>query len=151
MTHLLFDSRRLPGRQHRRLREQLAAEHANEPFSTVDARSTVRRVVDVSTSLGLSTRVYRGMLDLRGSEVDHVWASVDGAVVDAAYPVLDAHFVEVLRRFVAGEVASEELAAAAEGLAFTRRVVGEFPAPLRYLGAPLWVDRHRGPAQQGGG
>ena len=143
MKPLLFDSRRLPGRQHGRLREQLATEHDAEPFSPVDTRATVRRVIEVSASLGLRTQMYRGTLDLRGTEIDHVWASVGGVVVDAAFPVLDADFVDVLRRFVAGELTSEDLAEAADEIAFTRRVVGEFPPPLRYLGAPLWVDRQK--------
>lgn len=144
MKPLLFDSRRLPGHDDTRLREWLATEHALEPFSSVDTRATVRRVVDVGTRLGLETRVYRGGLDLGGSEVDHVWASVDGVVVDAAFPVLDPEFVDVLRRFVAGDLGADDVAGAAHDIAFGQRVIGLFPSPLRYIGVPVWTQRRRG-------
>ena len=141
MDLMSFPSRRLPGDQHRRLRRRLADQHAAEPFSSVDTRATVRRVAELGSDLGLSTRIFRGGLDLHGVEVDHVWASVDGIVVDAAFPLLDEAFVEVLRLFVAGDAEPEDLAGIADNSDFTRRVVGEFPSPLRYVGSPIWSDR----------
>jgi hypothetical protein len=138
-----FDSRRLPRSDDRRLRAHLAAQHAAEPFSSVDTRATVRRVVELTSALGLGTRVFRGALDLRGTEVDHVWASVEGVVVDVAFPLHDGEFVAILRRFVAGDAETDELAGAAGGTDFTKRIVGEFPEPVRYRGCPVWADRHR--------
>jgi hypothetical protein len=138
-----FDSRALPFDDDQRLRRRLAAEHRRAPFSPTDARATVRRVVAVGREVGLATRVYRGGLDLGGSEVDHVWASVDGVVVDAAFPVLDAEFVDTLRRFVAGDAEPQDLARAAARCALTDRVVGVFPDRLRYVGCPVWTDRYR--------
>lgn len=138
-----FPSRRLPQSDDRRLREHLAAEHAVAPFSSTDPRATVRRVVELTGDLGLQTRVFRGGLDLRGTEVDHVWVSVDGVVVDAAFPVHDVEFVEILRRFVTGDVEPGLLASAAGSIDFTKRVVGEFPDPVQYVGCPVWVERHR--------
>ena len=138
-----FDSRPLPPEDDRRLRRRLAAEHRRTPFSSTDARATVRRVVSLGQEVGLPARVYRGGLDLGGSEVDHVWASVGGVVVDAAYPVHDTAFVDTLRRFVAGDADPEDLARAAERCALTDRVVGIFPARLGYLGAPVWAERRR--------
>lgn len=139
-----FHSRRLPGDQERALLLALADAHAAVPFSSVDARSTVRRVAEVSGRLGLSTRVFRGGLDLRGAEADHVWVSVDGVVVDAAFPVLAEDFVDVLRQYVAGEADAATLEAAAVGLDVDARVVGAFPTRLGYVGCPVWTQRERG-------
>lgn len=136
-----FASRRLPGEYDRRLRQELAEQHDVQPFSPVDTRAAARRVVALGSHLGLDTHIFRGGLDLRGTEVDHVWVSVDGVVVDAAFPLLDAAFVDVLRRFVAGDAEAEDLAHAAENCAITQRVIGEFPRSLRYLGQPIWIDR----------
>lgn len=139
-----FHSRRLPGSQERALLTALADEHADTPFSPVDPRSTVRRVTELGSRLGLATRVFRGGLDLQGTEADHVWVSVEGVVLDAAFPVLAEDFVEVLRRYVAGEAEAADLEAAAEGLDVDARVVGQFPDRLGYVGSPVWAERHRG-------
>lgn len=139
-----FYSRRLPSSQERALLLALADEHADSPFSSVDSRSTVRRVTDVSERLGMSGRVFRGGLDLRGAEVDHVWVSIDGVVVDAAFPVLAEGFVDLLRQYVAGEADAADLEAAATGLDVEARVVGAFPAGLAYVGSPVWTQRERG-------
>lgn len=143
MRLVAFASRRLPGEQDRRLRGRLAEQHEAEPFTPHDTRATVRRVVQVGSRLGMSARMFRGGLDLHGIEVDHVWASLDGVVVDAAFPLLDEGFVEVLRLFVAGDAEMDDLVGAADGSDLTRRIIGEFPAPLRYVGCPVWTERHR--------
>ena len=143
MKPQVFDSRPLPPEDDVRFRRRLAAEHRRAPFSSTDTRATVRRVVDLGQEVGLPARVYRGGLDLGGSEVDHVWASVGGVVVDAAYPVHDADFVDTLRQFVAGDADADDLARTAERCALSDRVVGVFPDPLRYLGIPIWADRYR--------
>ena len=138
-----FHSRPLPDSIGTILRERLAAEHVASPFSPLDPRSAARRVVDVVADLGATATVYRGTLDLRGSEVDHVWIGVDDRVVDVTFPVFVREFVDVLRDFVAGDADTADLAEAAEGAGLDARVLGIFPPPLRYRGAPVWAARHR--------
>lgn len=147
MTATVFQSRELSAPLREELRDRLRRAHAEQPFSTVDPRTTVRRVAAIAADLGLQTTVYRGGVDLRGSEVDHVWLGVrppdDPAafVVDAALPLFSGSFVELLRRFVVGEVPAEALEAAAVSSDVEQRVIGTFPAPVRYLGKPVWTAR----------
>lgn len=136
-----FEPRPLPDRVDAELRVRLRMAHAGEPFSSVDPRGTVRRVADIAAGLGLSTTMCRGGVDLRGIEVDHVWLDVDGRVIDAAFPLYRKDFVSVLRRFVAGDVTAETLQRCAAHADVDERVLGLFPAPIRYLGAPVWSDR----------
>jgi hypothetical protein len=108
----------------------------------------------------METTVYRGGLDLRGVEIDHLWLAAtypDAAahpdpraldphrrtpfVVDVAFPLFVDHFVEVLRRFVAGDATAAELDRAAAGAGVRQRVIGLFPAPVRYVGVPVWSER----------
>lgn len=140
-----FRSHPLPHGLDMQLRRRLAAAHRAEPLSAVDPRATIRRVRVLADDLGLRATVYRGGLDLRGSEVDHVWLDVDGRVVDAAFPLFVEGFVEVLRRFVAGDADADELAAAAVDATVEQRVLGLFPATAHYLGRPVWGQR-RAPA-----
>ena len=104
-----------------------------------------RRVADLVLYLGLPATLYRGGLDIRGVEVDHVWlaatADGDSFVVDAAFPLFSEEFVAVLRGFVCGDVTREELATVAADSPLDARVVGVFPPPVRYLGAPVWSAR----------
>lgn len=136
-----FRSRPLPPGSGAQLRERIAQLHRDDPLSAVDARATVRRVAAVAWQLGLPSTVYRGGLDLRGWEVDHVWLDVDGRVVDAAFPLFVEDFVEVLRRFVAGDSSDDELALAAAGAGVDERVLGVFPPTTGYLGRPVWSQR----------
>lgn len=138
MQRTRFRSLAFPADVAGRLRERLVRAHAHQPFSTVDPRETVRRVAGIVEDLGLRATICRGGVDLRGAEADHVWLDVEGRVVDAAFPLLEEPFVALLRRFVAGEASSDELAEAAAGADVERRVLGEFPHPLGYIGAPVW-------------
>lgn len=141
-----FDSRPLPDGLATALRARLEREHQVRPFSTVDSRETVRRVGGILEAFDVSATVYRGGLDLRGAEVDHVWLGVRtdahddarGYVLDVAFPLFAEGFVATLRRFVVGEAAGDELAAAAAPAGVEARVVGVFPARLTYLGQPVW-------------
>lgn len=141
MVTTRFHSGPLPDDLARLLRRRLDAAHRAEPFSAVDARATVRRVTAIAAELQLHPTVYRGGLDLGGSEVDHVWLDLHGRVVDAAFPLFVDEFVAVLRRFVAGDALAEELAAAAEGASVEQRVLGCFPPSAGYLGQPVWLQR----------
>ncbi len=152
-----FVSRPLPAALDSALRERLSAAHAEAPFSPLDPRRTARRVAAITGELGLAAIVYRGGLDLRGVEVDHVWlAAAPGGdplqpseereekapfVVDAAFPLFSEAFVAALRRFVAGDGTREELAVAAEGSLVDDRVLGVFPSPMCYMGVPVWSSR----------
>ena len=134
------------------VRDRLAEAHRTRPFSTADPRDTVRRVTALLGDLPLATTVYRGGVDLCGMEVDHVWlaladqrdeggadAAGDGAyVLDAAFPLFEAGFVTVLRRFVVGEADVDDLESVAVAAGVEARVLGEFPTPMRYLGEPVW-------------
>ncbi|MEX2620621.1 MAG: hypothetical protein WD250_10410 [Egibacteraceae bacterium] len=137
MSVTRFHSQPLPRELDRELRRRLVAAHREDPLA-VDARRTVRRVAALAADLGMAVTVYRGGLDLHGSEVDHVWLDVDGRVIDAAFPLFVDRFVEVLRRFVAGDASAEELAAAAAGASVEERVLGLFPTRTGYLGRPVW-------------
>ncbi|MBW3657558.1 MAG: hypothetical protein KY457_02895 [Actinobacteria bacterium] len=124
-----------------RLRSALAREHAREPFTPRDVRSAVARVRSVASGLGVEADVVRGGVDVGGAELDHVWAVVDGHVVDVTMPLRATAFADVLRTYVAGDVDDDELDSVAHGYGFEWRVVGEFPAPLRYVGLPVWGQR----------
>src|SRR5690606_10205120 len=150
MTATVFQSGGLSAQLWEGLRDRLRGAHAEQPFSTGDPRTTVRRVAAIAGDLGLQTTVYRGGVDLRGSEVDHVWLGVEppgehgdrGAyVVDAAFPLFSVPFVEMLRRFVAGEVPAAALEVAAAEGDVEQRVIGTFPPPVRYRGQPVWSSR----------
>jgi hypothetical protein len=161
VTTTVFEPRPLPRPVAGQLRRRLARAHAEEPFSVLDPRHTVRRVAALAADLHLETTIYRGGLDLRGFEVDHVWLGVSctklGAtpeagseggstphapwVVDATFPLFMDRFVEALHDFVAGYLPAEALADLAEGAGVDQRVVGLFPDPVRYLGAPVWSAR----------
>jgi hypothetical protein len=147
MSATVFESQPLPAALAGQLRDRLSDEHRLEPLSSIDPRRTIRRVAAVLSDLGCTTAVYRGGLDLRGTEVDHVWlAAGDGTrplfVIDAAYPLFADAFVRTLRRFVAGDAPSEELAAVAAHAGVEERVLGEYPRPMRYRGRPVWSERH---------
>lgn len=141
-----FRSRPLPPMVAVDVRSRLARAHAAEPFSTTDPRATIRRVRELVADLPVHLQIYRGGLDLRGAEVDHVWLAVshadnlegEPAVVDVAFPLFDDAFVSTLRRFVAGDAQTDDLAAAATLAGLDARVLGVFPAPMRYVGQPLW-------------
>ncbi|HWH31246.1 MAG TPA: hypothetical protein VNU01_01100 [Egibacteraceae bacterium] len=141
MHRTRFHSLALPAPVRAEVRSRLRRAHAGRPFSALDPRDTVRRVAGIAGELGLTATVYRGVVDLRGAEVDHVWLDLHGRVVDAAFPLLEREFVELLRRFVAGDLEPHEIAEAAAGFALDARVLGEFPEPIRYLGRPVWSTR----------
>jgi hypothetical protein len=145
MTTPVFEPRPLPTPVANTLRERLLRAHRAEPFSTIEPRRTVQRVAALLTDLGLESVVFRGGVDLRSSEADHVWLAVtrvdagDGPyVVDAAFPLFAEAFVATLRSYVAGDAGPDDLAAAAARAGVDERVMGEFPRPLRYLGRPVW-------------
>jgi hypothetical protein len=141
----MFQSRSLPRPLADVVLARLDDEHRAEPFSALDPRTVVRRVARIIGELGVATTVYRGGLDLRGAEIDHLWLAADRPealfVVDVAFPLFADRFVEVLRRFVAGDATAAELDAAASGTGVRERVVGLFPPPVRYLGTPVWSAR----------
>lgn len=122
----------------RRLTGALAALHEDVPFGPGDVRGAARRVVDTAGGLGLDAVIVRGEVDVGGAGVDHVFVVVEDRVVDVSLPVKARSFVRAVRAWVAGDIDREELDALAVLHPFDRRVVGEFGAPLRYRGAPLW-------------
>jgi len=148
----VFRSAELPEGLAANLRERLAEAHRHHPFSPLDIRSAIRRAAAVAAELGCTVTTYRGGLDLRGVEVDHLWlAAVPGPgeaggagapfVLDPAFPLFDDRFLAALRRFVAGDGSLQELADAAAGSGLDDRVLGVIPPPLRYLGIPVWSQR----------
>lgn len=131
-----------------RLLAALAHEHARVAFSPRDVREGARRVAGVARRLQLQATLVRGTVDVGGAELDHVWAVVDGRVVDLPLPLRSSAFVEALRRYIAGDLELEDLERAAHPYALDRRVVGEFPEVVRYYGQPFWSSR--GPASAAG-
>ncbi|MBW3621002.1 MAG: hypothetical protein KY461_12210 [Actinobacteria bacterium] len=136
-----YPSAVLPAPTGPRLRSALAEEHARDPFTPRDVRAAAARVRAVASELGVEADVVRGGVDVGGAELDHVWAVVVGHVVDVTMPLRSPAFADVLRAYVAGDVDDDELDAAAHGYAFEWRVVGEYPAGLRYVGLPVWGQR----------
>jgi hypothetical protein len=149
MTTTVFEPRPLPERVARAVRVRIARVHASRPLSTVDPRETIRRVRLALDGLPLELDVYRGGLDLRGAEVDHIWLAVrtrddppeEAYVLDAAFPLFHERFVTTLRRFVAGDAGADDLVAAARETGIDERVIGLYPDPMRYRGNPLWASR----------
>lgn len=124
-----------------RLRAALAREHARRPFTPCNVREAARRVAVVARRLDADAVIVRGGLDLGGAELDHVWVVVADRVVDVAMPVNSAAFVDAVRAYVAGDLASRDLDHVAHGYHFAWRVVGEFQPPLRYFGEPVLSQR----------
>lgn len=141
MAPIAFRSRPLPGSVSESLRERLQAAHGVEPFRAVDPRHAAKRAIGILDGLGFEATVYRGSLDLEGSEVDHVWVNLDGRVIDVAFPLLVPRFVEVLRDFVVGDAQAADLDDVAARASLDERVLGEFPSRLRYRGEPVWTAR----------
>jgi len=121
-----------------RLVEALRSVHRAEPFGPGDVRETARRVVDVAVALGFEPVIVRGGVDVGGAELDHVFVVVEERVVDVALPLHAAGFVAAVRAWVAGDIDASQLTAEAARYGLDDRVVGEYPAGLRYRGAPLW-------------
>lgn len=135
---VLYDPAPFPSPVHEELVRTLEHLHAAEPFGPLDVRATARRVVDAAAALGLEPMMVRGRVDVGGAELDHVFVVADDRVVDLALPVRAPTFAQIVRAWVAGDLDHQELVdrAAAHGL--EDRVVGEYPQPVRYRGAPLW-------------
>jgi hypothetical protein len=145
----VFRSTALPDDVAARVVPRLADAHRLTPFSPLDPRDATRRVAGICAEAGLTCTVIRGGVDLAGVEVDHVWLAVappgiaGGAwVVDAAFPLFADDFVTVLRGYVAGDAEAEDLLRIAAQAGLEHRVVGRFPAPVRYRGRPVWSARH---------
>lgn len=130
------------------VRHRLDAEHRRRPFAASDARDAVRRAAATLADLPVSTVTFRGGLQLRGAEVDHLWLvlrtdDVDDAwVIDVAFPLFAEDFVALLPRFVVGEVERDALDAASRDAALDQRVLGRMPHTVRYCGMPVWSRRH---------
>lgn len=127
-----------------RLRILLHRAHTREPFSPVRPRAAARRVGALAAEVGLAARLYRGGVELTGTEVDHVWLAVDDVVIDLAFPLFAPAFRDVLPRFVAGEVEIEVLDEVAASSGIDDRVLGLLPPRVRYVGSPVWAERARG-------
>jgi hypothetical protein len=119
----------------------LARAHARDLFRPTEPRQAARRVVELGDRLGLDGRVFRGVVDLGHAEIDHVWAVIDGRVVDPALPLFAPGFVDRLRAYVAGDIDARALERAAHPYSVRWRVVGAYPREHRYLGRPVWSGR----------
>lgn len=138
-----FRPARVPAPRGPSLLSALAREHARWPFSPTDVRDAARRIVAVLGAEGADCVTVRGGLDVGGAELDHVWVVADGFVVDMALPVRSARFVDALRAFVAGDLEVGDLERVAHGYPLDRRVLGDFPSELRYVGRPVFSQRSR--------
>ncbi|MPZ73040.1 MAG: hypothetical protein GEU74_07380 [Nitriliruptorales bacterium] len=141
MAPIAFRSQPLPRAASSALRERLSQAHRDDPFSALDPRHAARRTTGIAEDLGLEVMLYRGALDLLGSEIDHVWVDFQGRVIDVAFPLFLPSFVQVLRDYVVGDADAADLDVAASGAGLDERVLGEFPRPLRYRGEPVWSAR----------
>lgn len=132
------------------VRRRLAVEHRRRPFMASDARDAARRASQALADVGVVTVVFRGGLQLRGTEVDHLWLAVstsseDGTwVLDVAFPLFAADFVALLPRYVVGEIERHELDAVGRAATLDQRVLGRLPPSVRYCGEPVWSARHEG-------
>lgn len=123
------------------LRMLLRRAHAQEPFSPLRPRAAARRVGALASEIGMSAHLYRGGVELTGTEVDHVWLAVDDLVIDLAFPLFAPAFRSLLPRFVAGEIEAVELEQVAAMTGIDERVLGVLPPRVRYIGRPVWVER----------
>lgn len=129
------------------VRARLGEEHRRRPFVASDVRDAVRRAAGTLTDLPVSAVTFRGGLQLRGVEVDHIWLVLraedaeDPCVIDVAFPLFAEDFVALLPRFVAGEVEREELDDVGRDAALDQRVLGRMPRSVRYCGMPVWSSR----------
>lgn len=132
------------------VRRRLAAEHRRRPFVASDARDAARRASRELADVGVTTIVFRGGLQLRGTEVDHLWLAVSAAdedgtwVLDVAFPLFVADFVALLPRYVVGEIERHELDTVSRTATLDQRVLGRLPPSVRYCGEPVWSARHEG-------
>lgn len=136
-----YAPRRLPAAAEPRLRAALAREHGRAPFGPRDVRDAARRVAAVAIGCGFRSEIARGGLDVGGAELDHLWALVDGVVVDVTLPLWSDRFTATLRAYIAGDVSDEALDRGVHGYPLRWRVVGEFPGGVRYVGSPVWSGR----------
>lgn len=141
MAPIAFRSQPLPTDAATQLRRRLTQTHLQEPFSALDPRRAAQRTTSIARELGLEVTLYRGALDLMGTEVDHVWIDFQGRVIDVAFPLFVPSFVAVLRDFVVGDAQPADLDTAAAGAGLEDRVLGEFPKPMQYRGEPVWSAR----------
>jgi hypothetical protein len=118
----------------------LVAAHAEHPFTPTEPRDAARRVVELASRLGVEATVFRGGLDVGAAEVDHVWAVLDGRVVDPSFPLRAPSFLACVRAFVAGDVDDATLDLRAHPYSLEWRVVGAYPRECRYVGQPLWSE-----------
>jgi hypothetical protein len=126
--------------------QRLAQDHADQPFAPDDPRAVVGRAARHLDALGLSGTPIRGTVSIRGVEVDHVWLAIGGDpahgwVLDVSLPLLDAAFVAVLTRWVAGLTCDDELIGVAAPLGIDSRVLGIIPPSATYRGRPYWGAR----------
>lgn len=121
-----------------RLVSRLVRLHQEEPFGPRDVRATARRVADAAVRLGLEPMLVRGRVDVGGAELDHVFVVLEERVVDLALPVRAPAFTHAVRAWVAGDLDVVELDELAAEHGLDDRVVGDYPRPVCYRGAPLW-------------
>lgn len=132
------------------VRRRLVVEHRRRPFMASDARDAARRASRVLADVGVITVVFRGGLQLRGTEVDHLWLAVSSAdedrtwVLDVAFPLFAADFVALLPRYVVGEIERHELDTVSRVATLDQRVLGRLPPAVRYCGEPVWSARQEG-------
>lgn len=121
----------------------LAREHELAPFRPSASREAARRVVAIAVDAGLDAQLVRGGVDVGAVEIDHLWARVEGRVVDASLPLFAPDFRSVLRAWVAGDADDRALDEEAAGFGIDWRVVTRMPPDCRYRGRP--VLHHRRP------
>lgn len=132
------------------VRRRLAVEHRRRPFMASDARDAAWRASHELADIGVTTIVFRGGLQLRGTEVDHLWLAVSAAgdggtwVLDVAFPLFVADFVALLPRYVVGEIERHELDTVSRAATLDQRVLGRLPPSVRYCGEPVWSVRDEG-------
>lgn len=150
MSLVSFDSAGADRRVPATVRERLELEHRRRPFVASDARDAAHRARRVLDGLPVSAVTFRGGLQLRGAEVEHVWLALDGGddepwVLDVAFPLFAADFMALLPRYVAGDVERDELDSVSRAATLDQRVLGRLPPLVRYCGEPVWWVRQERP------
>jgi hypothetical protein len=146
MTSVCFEAGGLDRQVPVAVRQCLEAEHRRRPFVASDAREAAQRARRELAALSVVAVTFRGGLQLRGAEVDHVWLAVgagdDPWVLDVAFPLFAADFVALLPRYVAGDIERDTLDTASRHAPLDQRVLGRPPPLVRYCGEPVWWVRH---------
>lgn len=136
----------LPGDWHD-FAQLLRDDHERQPFPARNSREACQRVLAVAAEHGLkkAARKYNGRVESpNAADEQHAWVVLLGEyVIDVAYPFHDQTFKDqTFPAFVAsGPRAISEMDQASRYTPFEKRVLGNIPPDIAYIGTPTIYAR----------